>query len=220
MSRDPHLPRNTVPFEVTPTSWERKDRSIKEEDLMNLGKRMWMIVMTVVTVLAVVQLPAQAHHREGHQGGGGSTSPSPSPSPSPTAEPEPEPGAEPAAPCAGTGSSVTAPSTFEVTCTAVSDDGTLDVTGIVGSSQIVWVDYSWCIGFCMPVQVSTSYSGGATFSVSVDAGAGPRAVCGGYATANTAGACTGTIQVPAGVPVTCVMKVEAGWEAIGKLACS
>lgn len=174
-------------------------------------RRRFVAVALAIAVVGLVRLPAHAHHKEGHQGGP-SASPSPDPTPSPTATAAP--GEDPATPCHTVG---TVGMGTELRCTAVSDDGSLDLRGSVAADpyyyECSWIECGWPWSNIFP---------GADFQVGIDTGAGFQSVCSASTDITVIGTCGGTVVVPRGAPVECVMLVT-GWRShagLGELSCS
>ena len=166
-----------------------------------------LVAVMAASALLSVQLPANAHHKEGHDTGGPSPSPTPTPTPTPTASPTPATGDDPASPCATSG-----PATGgnELRCTAVSDDGSLEIWGAV-AIEPTWSGGEW---------VSLTPDSIATFYVGIDTGAGFQKIC-SSSTILIAGSCGGTVAVPTGVPVECVIMVwswSRAW-AVAEVSC-
>ncbi len=163
------------------------------------------MMVAAISVIAVLQLPALAHHKESHQGGGPSPSPSPTPSASPSPTPTPTPGDDVATPCATIGP-VDETRQTRLTCSAVSADGTLEIRGSVVEvpstlpEVCLWDGCYWWAD--------------AGFKVGVDTGTGFQMVCWGFTDARTvwglAESCEGTHPVPVGTLVECIILADVG----------
>lgn len=164
-------------------------------------ERRFAAMMLAVAVVGLVQLPAHAHHKEGHQGGP-SPSPSPTPSESPTPTPTPTSGDDAAMPCATIGPVDEAHET-RLTCSAVSADGTLEITGSVAEASSTLPEV--CLIDC-----GQYWSPDADFTVGVDTGTGFQMVCWGYTdeVSGLVDSCAGTHPVPVGTPVECIILVD------------
>lgn len=199
----PPFPRiHQVGGEGLPSSRERGGRSEMT------SKRLWGVLATALTAVAVLatQLPAAAHHKEGHNQGkpepGPTTSPSPTPSPSPSATPRP--GQESARPCTN---AALVTSSAELTCTAVSSDGSVEVTGWLVSETQYSICDDWFHSGCLYQQTEPP-----SLQVKIDTGSGPTWVCiGQRETSAPIKTCQRSVEVTPGVPFTCIAKADYDW---------
>lgn len=166
-------------------------------------KRYWGILTAVLAVVAVLatQLPATAHHKEGHNNGKPESAGKPQPSPTPS----PTPGNESARPCANASYTTSA---AQVTCNAVSDDGSIDITGWMATETRYWVCsdplhgclYDWNDPPMLSVKVMVG-------SVTVFDCRSP------YRTEKPIRYCMKPVSVPSGTPVTCLVETDNGnWQ--------
>ena len=181
-------------------------------------RRVAAFVVAAMSVIAMLQLPALARHKEGHQGGGPSASPRPTPtqSPSPSPSPSPTSGDDVAMPCAATGP-VDETQRTRLSCSAVSADGTLEIRGSVAEVSATLPEVCWACGYWIP---------DASFFVGVDTGTGFHMVCSGNTDEfwELVESCAGAHPVPVGTPVECTILVDvydaSSWSAgVAEVSC-
>lgn len=171
--------------------------------------RVAALAVAAIGVIAMLQLPALAHHKEGHQGG------APSPSPSPTQSPTPAPAGNAASPCATVGPMA---SGTRLSCSAVSADGVLDIRGVVAAEPVYYECSLIEPGCGWPW---SNFYPGVYFAVGIDTGTGFQEICSGEAVTAVTGTCEGKVAVPAGTPIECVMigDVWSRETGVGELSC-
>ena len=170
---------------------------------MTLGRRMAALLVAAISVVAMMQVPALAHHKDGHGGGGPSPSPSPTQSPTPTPTPTPTAGDDDAAPCATTGPIDESQETW-LSCSAVSADGMLEIRGAVVKASTAQPD------ICLTWECGGYWPSDARFAVGVDTGSGFEYVCVGSTDSfgDPVDGCAVSVSVPTGTPVECIIRVR------------
>lgn len=173
-----------------------------------------LTIAAVIVLVALLQTTASAHHKPDHEGG---PSPSPTSSPSPTVSPtptsSPAPGNSPASPCA-----VLEPLTAskQLSCTAVSEDGVLDIRGALEATPHVYTDCSsW-------LNMWPCLYPGASFYVGIETADGVQLICDGSYNSVGVDACQASVNVPPGTAVRCWMNVlvDPWQQAVAELSCS
>lgn len=166
------------------------------------SKRLWGVLATALAAVAVLatQLPAAAHHKEGHNQGKPEPRPTASPTPTPTQSPSPPsgPGVGALGSCFGASLVI---AWGQARCNAVSEGGTIDIVGwSVSETDYDCRDiFHWsCNG--VPYRSPQIH-------VTIDTGSGPALVCSVGEQVEPVNRCQGSVQVASGTPYTCAVEL-------------